>query len=631
VVVVLLALTVAAPATAGEPDPTYLPELLEAARREALHADRQWTRLLHYRRNLFGRLESQVDGKSFFLSPDGKHDAKAELEATLAAFFAPLPDADPHAQCRFPARLLWLGRRLHIDPARLPARSCPEWEDFRGRLDAKSATLVFSSYYLNNPSSAFGHTFMRVSRADGAAGVVRSDLLDYGIDYAAVVTTSSAVIYAFEGIFGGFEGHFSHYPYYFKIRQYNDYETRDIWEYDLDLTPEQVAMLVAHFWELGQSWFDYYYLTENCSFHMLTALEVANPDLDLVDQIPFWVIPADTVKALYTAPGLVKAVRYRPSIWTQFKARVAALVPEDRARVKRLAGDGGDLPADLPPERRMAILDAALDYVDFRDGEGILEGRPEPVARKRRLLTARSAIRTASPDLAIAPPYDRMPQVGHDSARAGLAFGWSDDLGPFERLDFRFALHDLTDPEVGYPDYAQIEFFSTRLRYNSDPETLWLERFDAVRVVSLSPVTTFNRQFSWKIGFGAKTIRDESCRDCLAASFDLGAGYALTLLDRPRVVAFAMADMETVASPRLLDHKFRLGVGPLGGLHARVGRRLSLLATGAWRYLVDYDPERTYEYSVTAKVHLTDWLSLGVEGSRVPNAWEGALGAYLYF
>ncbi|HEX7124990.1 MAG TPA: DUF4105 domain-containing protein [Thermodesulfobacteriota bacterium] len=572
-----------------------------------------------------------MDGKAFFLAPTGKRDPKAELEATLAAFFAPVPDEGPHPQCRFPARRLWLARRLGIDPTRLPERSCPEWEDFRERLDARSVTLVFSSYYLNNPSSAFGHTFMRVSRADDTPGVVRSDLLDYGIDYAAVVTTSNAVIYAFKGIFGGFEGRFSHYPYYYKVRQYNDYETRDIWEYDLDLTPEQVALLVAHFWELGQSWFDYYYLNENCSFHMLTALEAANPDLDLVDRVPFWVIPADTVKALYAEPGLVKAVRYRPSIWTQFRARVAALSAEDRAHVKRIVDDGGELPAGLAPERRMAILDAALDYVDFRDGEDLVKGRPEAARRKRRLLAARSAIRLASPDLAIEPPYDRMPQVGHDSARAGLGFGWSDHLGPFERLDFRFALHDLTDPEAGYPDYAQIEFFSTRLRYNSDPDTLWLERFDAVRVVSLSPVTRFTRQFSWKIGFGAKTIRDESCRDCLAANFDLGGGYALTLLDRPRVVAFAMADVETVASPRLLDRRVRLGVGPLGGLHARIGERVSLLATGSWRYLIDYDPERTYEYSLTAKVHLTRWLSLGIEGARVPAAWEGALGAHVYF
>ncbi len=574
-----------------------------------------------------------MDGQSFFVSPAGKRNPKAELEATVQAFFAPPPaeGGAPHAQCRFPARLLWLGRRLGIDPARLPARTCPEWEDFRERLDAKSVTLVFSSYYLNNPSSAFGHTFMRISRADGAPGVVRSDLLDYGIDYAAVVTTSNAVIYAAKGIFGGFEGRFSHYPYYFKVRQYNDYETRDIWEYDLDLTRDQVAMLVAHLWELGQSWFDYYYLTENCSFHMLTVLEAANPDVELVERIPFWVIPADTVKALYAAPGLVKAVRYRPSIWTQFRHRAETLSAEDRALVRGLVEDGADLSADLAPERRMATLDTALDYIDFREGDAILKGRAEPAARKRKLLAARSAIRMPSPDLLVPPPYDRMPQVGHDSGRAGLTFGWSDDLGPFERLDFRFALHDLTDPEAGYPDYAQIEFFSTRLRYNPDPDSLWLERFDAVRVVSLSPVTTFNRQFSWKIGFGAKTIRDESCRNCLAGSFDLGGGYAVSLLDRPRVVAFAMADVETVASPRLLDHKFRLGVGPLGGVQARVGDRVSLLATGAWRYLVDYEPQRTYEYTLTAKIHVTRWLSLGVEGASVPTAWEGSIGAFVYF
>src|SRR5207237_4342379 len=114
----------------AQPDPTYLPELLAAARNRSLSEDRAWLRLGHWRSRLLGGWESEADGPALFLSPKGKRDPAAELEATLSGFFAPgagAPDGpkleDPsleHPQCRFPARFAWLAGALSIDPARLP-------------------------------------------------------------------------------------------------------------------------------------------------------------------------------------------------------------------------------------------------------------------------------------------------------------------------------------------------------------------------------------------------------------------------------------------------------------------------------------------------------------------------------
>src|SRR5438067_2102513 len=155
----LLALAVSAPAfaLAGEgekPDPTYLPELLAAARNRSLSEDRSWLRLGHWRKRLLGGWESEADGPGLFLSPEGRGDPAAELEATLSGFFArgdaaPTGSklADPsleHPQCRFPARFAWLAAVLRIDLARLRPRSCPRFDAFWKRASARSATLVFS-------------------------------------------------------------------------------------------------------------------------------------------------------------------------------------------------------------------------------------------------------------------------------------------------------------------------------------------------------------------------------------------------------------------------------------------------------------------------------------------------------
>src|SRR5512142_2968095 len=155
------AVPAAAPAPA-HPDPAHLQELLERARAARLWQDPGWLRLGHYRPTRKGGYESEVDGSAFFRALRGKTDPRAELEATLRAFFDDRPVADElsDAMCRYPARFAFLAGKLGVDLARLPPRRCPRFEAFLARIHPRSATLVFSSYYLNNPASAFGHTFL---------------------------------------------------------------------------------------------------------------------------------------------------------------------------------------------------------------------------------------------------------------------------------------------------------------------------------------------------------------------------------------------------------------------------------------------------------------------------------------
>ncbi len=101
-----------------------------------------------------------------------------------------------------------------------------------------------------------------------------------------------------KGIFGGYQGFFSTIPYYSKVQEYRDIENRDIWEYRLNLAPEHIHRLLMHTWEMGNAYFDYYFFKENCAYHILSLLEVANPQFHLTDQFHFWTIPADTIRLL---------------------------------------------------------------------------------------------------------------------------------------------------------------------------------------------------------------------------------------------------------------------------------------------------------------------------------------------
>jgi len=96
---------------AQQPDhEAYLQDLIAKAQQKHLSDQREWHLLLHYRKGLFGGYESEQDDPGFFLSPNGKTDPAAELNATLAKFFSDelVGRSRQPAQCAFIARYHWL-------------------------------------------------------------------------------------------------------------------------------------------------------------------------------------------------------------------------------------------------------------------------------------------------------------------------------------------------------------------------------------------------------------------------------------------------------------------------------------------------------------------------------------------
>ncbi len=638
---------------AAAPRDPYVEALVARAHALDLASTPQWHKLLHYREGLLGGgflgggYTSEADGAGFFLSHAGQLDPRAELDATLRGLFLPATQvtvsryhgdkpergADAHPLCRFPARFMFLQRELGIDLSRLPVTRCPMLEQFLGELNAESVTLIFSAYYLNNPASAFGHTFLRFNKAGALAVGERRELLDYGIDFSADVDTGNALLYAIKGLTGMFPGTFKRIPYFYKVREYNDYESRDLWEYELALDRQQLTMLTAHLWELGHTYFAYFYLSENCSYHILAALEVARPELDLVAKLLSPVIPADTVKVVHATPGLVRKVSYRPSLRKQFEARARRLTGDERALVEELAQNAETrLPPTLGEQRKIAVFDAAADLVDVLYTRDLI-GKDDSTAarRKQRILERRAEILKPSEPLRLEPPWHEAPEHGHGSRRVGMGAAAAD--GQFApTAEFRLSLHDLADPSDGYLELSAIEFMRARVQ-------LWpggrleLDDGSIFRVTSLTPQTRFDRKVSWELDVGASSIEDRACDRCLAAQIAGGAGMTFALFDRA-LAFWAMAhgaflfgpDMEGLGGSHV-----RLGIGPSGGLRLRFDPDLIALVTAKWLWLPAQDPETTHEISATLRWQAFTDVAFGVEGRRVPVGYEGLALAFVYF
>jgi VIT1/CCC1 family predicted Fe2+/Mn2+ transporter len=269
------------PRADAEPDATR--SAVNQARSLGLAATVEWKRLVHYRTGSWGGLVSDIDDPRFFLSPRGKEAPDEELEATLRAFFAPIREGreDEHALCRFPARRRWLDERLHFEgPMRSPR--CPALSRFRAAVDPDSVALVYASNYLGNPGSALGHTFLRIRKRRLPGQTASRERLDFGVEYVAATDTSNPFLYAFKGLSGMFPGRVEFRSFEYKMREYGTLQDRDLWEYGLALTPGERDLLVLHLWEVSNARTDYYYLSQNCAYHILAVLEAAAPRIDVV-------------------------------------------------------------------------------------------------------------------------------------------------------------------------------------------------------------------------------------------------------------------------------------------------------------------------------------------------------------
>jgi hypothetical protein len=548
----------------------------------------------------------------FFLSETGKTNPQAELESTIRSLFSdePVGSSKQPAQCAFVARYHWLKIRLSIDEKKLPVVHCKRFESWFSEMNAESVTLVFASAFLDNPASMFGHTFLRI---DQKGQTEQTRLLAYTINYAADVPSSEGALYPIKGIFGGFKGYFMTAPYYLKVQEYRDIENRDIWEYQLHLTDEQMRRLLEHSWELGNTYFGYFFFKENCSYQILSLIEYADPTLHLTDQFHAWTIPADTVRLIASHEELGKAVVYRPSRRTTIRRKWELLSPVERQLVTGLADDR--LPgrtsefSTLLPKRQAFLFDVASDYLRYQS-ETDRKHAADYKDRNRKLLIERSAIRIPSEDIKILPFADH-PDLGHKTSRASLGSGWRND-DTFEEVTVRAGYHDLLDPQIGYTPDAQIEIASLTVRHYNRADQTRLERATLVNLLSLSPMDSLFLAPSWKINMGMNTIHFGDCQLCSNGVVNGGIGAAKESHWLKREVVFAFAEAEANYS-RAYEENHRVGGGGTVGLMTDLTDRWKLVATGSYLQYALGDKSNDFRWFVGSRYTLSQNSALRLE------------------
>lgn len=607
-----LFLIVSLPAQAND----YLDSLIQQAKYSQLAQQPYWHKLVHYQKNkIFKSVNSQADDKRFFNASNGKTDPQSELEATLSQFFIPQnkdPEI-PHPQCRFPARYQWLKKELTFIPEKLIEQHCPKLDEWLSDLNASSLTLIFPSAYINNPSTMFGHTFLRL---DKPAGSQSSKLTSAAINFAAEKTEFSGLMFAIEGMTGGQAGYFSLQPYYEKVNEYSDLESRDIWEYDLNFTPAEIKRMLLHLWELQKIRFDYYFLDENCSYQLLALLDLSRDELQLRAQFSYDAIPIDTARAILKIPNILKSVHYRPSARSTLSYQLEILNETERQHVRDLAY--GRISADNQQQndnsgaRHALTLSTAYDYLQFKYRRRKIS-REDSAPRSLKLLSSLSELQeTQTPP---SPPIPAVrPDQGHPSARIIYGLGLVQQSNFFD-LTWRPAYHDLLDADEGHVAGAQINFLETRLRFDDYSDNINIQQLTLIDIYSVTPHNQDFSSLSWKFNTGLERLPlgNNTSKNNLPYTVNSGAGRTWGLSQNMRIFALLEGSMMI---HKKLDNYFSLGAGPSLGVLWKLNSRWKLWINGRMqRYGVNLN--MTYlDYSLNQSFSFSRDLALRINMKR---------------
>ena len=544
----------------------------EQAKTKNLAQDTTWRRLLYFsdeKKGLFGKNKniSAVDDARFFLSPNGREDSGAELDAMLVAFADEMANKTNNSKtnhtaqasnsssalCRFPARAKWLSDTLAIDKSAMQV-TCPELTEWMQKLAPEQLSIMFAQEYLDNPLSAFAHTLLRI---DSKASVADPSQIHHAYALNDTVdgdTKDNFVLYAIKSMTGGYNNLIEIDPYPEKLAKYLQDDERDAWTYQLDLTPEEVQQIILHVWETKDLKLPYYFTSDNCASEILRLIDVVRPEQHLLSQLPYAVIPSDVVQLL-NKEGFLASTNYTPADSTLRQAQLNK-VKQEREQLGY---------HNNPKQMLNEIKSAQLNKVSSMSADG------------QTLLPHQIAV------------SDTNPLNRHSLQMGSIGIGQRGDNNYID-LGARAGYHDTLDNPSGFPQFFDLEGASATLRlYDTDndkanqPKSVVLQNLTLIKGRSFNPVNSAKKGKTWGASIEATRVNDGSQQDGtdhLVGSLGYESGWSWAFGtpsagtgEMPPQLCYTFL-AGTAQTGRGINKGFRVGAGVNAGCRYQINNRL---------------------------------------------------------
>ena len=528
-----------------------------------------WLQVLHYKKNRIGSgYTSDVKNHSFFLSVEGHRDPKAELEENIKQFSLPLTkeNAEKNAICRFPARYKWIAKELKWDIRSTDFKLCKKY--FNWTLNGKitSISVVFATGYFANPASYFGHPLIKFNSSSK-----NGKLLDVSVNYGAMTPENeNPIIYIFKGLFGGYEATFSNSQFFYHHHSYTESELRDLWEYELNLNPEAVEIIVDHSWEMLGMQIPYLFLSDNCAYRMSELLELAIP-IELVPKPRPYAIPNTLFYNLGNFANekgekLYTKVTKIPSRQERMTRRFFSLNEKDREVVVKIVNSKNsqfslEKLSEFPEDERIKIVETMIEYYSFQIAKNKEDQSLKE--RKKSLILARLQLpkKERISETILNAHEDPSPHEGRSAFALKVENVNSKYLGMGQQLEIRFALYDFLTMDRTHPKNTSLEIVKLKLAY-------WRQEIE-LRNVDLFSVTHLNTSktnlpgdggmaWSVKVGLWPQTI---FCRNCSVFGLRGAIGYGYEL--NPNLIVYTLFALQAQENR---ENFGSYSMGPVGGV-----------------------------------------------------------------
>lgn len=506
---------------------TPLSAFAHSASTTPLAQQRTWLKLLHFDQTpLFGAGYSAVADNAFFLSSEGRHNPSAELQATISALALADPGDGSHASCKFPARAMWLQQQGVVEPVQAICTKRDTWLNERQHHEVG---VVFASGYMGNPASFFGHMLLHLGSVSQDQNPIQ--LLDTSLNFGADTNGDGIVPYIVKGLVGGYKARYSNVPFFRNTDIYSESEMRDMWHYELALTANDRAFLIAHLWEILGQQFDYLFLSENCASRIARTLELVIYD-DLTESPMPWVAPEQVMihlsNATYQGQPVVRSRMHKPSRRFQTEQYFHQLSAEQQGALEDLWQNPSTLNFEYPRFRLLSttdrgpVIDVILSHlITLEESKSELN-----IAELRRTaLLARLQLPARSSDFTAAEAPAPIEQATPSSMlRASAITASSRDTAV--RLSFRPMHYDILQGNDTRMPYAGLEI--GRIEVDVTGHEVRLHRLQLLDVTNLNPKRTplhEVRSLAWQLKLGISN-RSLACNGCLDTSAELNVGWS---------------------------------------------------------------------------------------------------------
>lgn len=330
---------------------------------------------------------------------------------------------------------------------------------------------------------------------------------------------------------GGYDSAFTNQLFYRHNHKYVENELRDLWSYQLNLSDQQVQLLIDHSWEILGKNFTYYFLKQNCGYRMTELLNLVINDR-LLPKMKQWSMPSDMLQKIINIQNgnkpLIKNVKRIKSRQNAFREKFVELSDSEKKIVKEFifAENAKNVISinTLSIQENKRIIDTLFDYYAFKLTKKNSD-KTDIELRRRQLIIDRLKLDTEEVMWAnnskVQPPdesqYSTMLQIS-PVYNSHLKEGFD--------IRFRAAYYDYLSVNNGRAPFTQMSMFDVTTTYQENK--IRLKELDLLNIETLNISPTGlpeDTDYAWKVKVGAKDI-NLKCGGCLHTFVSGGIGKA---------------------------------------------------------------------------------------------------------